>query len=315
MTPVFAHVGGGALDPLAVVPMLVLAALYGARARTLQRERRPVSEWRQLSYYGGLALIGAALLSPLGHLSDELLLAHMAEHLLISDLGALLIVLGLTGPLLAPVLRLPVIGRLRVMAHPAIAFPLWAADLYVWHIPALYQGALHHPVLHALEHALFLAFGVNMWMALFGPLPMPVWFGNLARLIYIVSVRLVGAVLGNVFVWSHTVFYGAYAHGEAYWGVSPGADQSTAGAIMMVEGSILTLCLFAWLFLRSARDVTERQDLLELAGARGLELTDRRAARAVAAGRGAELRRRLEGAAASAQGDPEQPLELGDRQP
>ena len=37
-----------------------------------------------------------------------------------------------------------------------------------------------------------------------------------------------------------------------------------------------------------------RQNLLDLAAARGVELTEARAARAVAAGRGPELRRRLE---------------------
>ena len=63
---------------------------------------------------------------------------------------------------------------------------------------------------------------------------------------------------------------------------------------MMVEGSILTLCLFCWLFLRSAREGQERQELLELAAAGGVALDERRAARAVAAGRGAELRARIE---------------------
>jgi putative membrane protein len=63
---------------------------------------------------------------------------------------------------------------------------------------------------------------------------------------------------------------------------------------MMVEESILTLCLFCWLFLRSAQQAEERQDLLDFARSSGLQLTEDRATRAVSAGRGAELRRRLE---------------------
>jgi hypothetical protein len=66
---------------------------------------------------------------------------------------------------------------------------------------------------------------------------------------------------------------------------------------MMVEESILTLGLFCWLFLRTAREGEERQDLLDFARSQGLERTEARAARAVAAGRGPELRRRLEGRA------------------
>src|SRR5205807_4368523 len=155
------------------------------------------------------------------------------------------------------------------------------------------QSALHHQGVHALQHVMFVACGANMWMCLFGPLPKPAWFGNLARLLYIVAVRLTGAVLGNIFVWSGTVFYPTYRAGEAYWHVSPLADQNVAGAVMMVEGSILTLCLFCWLFLRAARESEERQDLLDYASAHGLELTETRAARAVAAGRGEDLRRRI----------------------
>ena len=45
--------------------------------------------------------------SPWAASADELFWAHMVEHLVLGDVGALLLVLGLTGPLLAPVLRLP----------------------------------------------------------------------------------------------------------------------------------------------------------------------------------------------------------------
>ena len=123
---------------------------------------------------------------------------------------------------------------------------------------------------------------------------MPIWFTNLGRLLYVVGVRLAGAILGNLFLWSGTVFYPFYVHGDLVHGISPVADQNVAGAIMMVEESLLTIGLLCWLFLRAAREAEERQELLDFARAHGLELSEVRAARAVAAGRGAELRRRLE---------------------
>jgi putative membrane protein len=259
-----------------------------------------VPGWRQACFYAGFVTIAAALTS-LGSASQELLYMHMIEHLLLGDVAALLIVLGLTGPLLAPILKIRLFDRLRVLSHPAIAFPLWTISLYAWHAPALYQAALRHSAIHALQHASFLAFGVNMWMCLFGPLPTPSWFGNLGRLIYIVAVRLAGTVLGNIFLWSGTVFYPFYIRGDAIHHISPLADQNIAGAIMMVEESLLTLGLFCWLFLRAARESEERQNLLDYAQAQGLELSEARAARAVAAGRGAELRRRLEASAGTAE--------------
>jgi putative membrane protein len=288
-------------DALQLAPLALLAILYARRARTLAGTGHPVPRWRRACFYGGLVTIAAAL-GGLGSPSEELLYAHMIEHLLLGDIAALLIVLGLTGPLLAPVLRIAVFDRLRALSHPAVAFPLWALDLYIWHLPVLYQAALRHTGLHALEHAMFLGFGVNMWMCLVGPLPTPSWFANLGRLVYIVAVRLAGAVLGNVFLWSAKPFYPFYLHGDASFHISPIADQNLAGAIMMVEESLLTLGLFCWLFLRTAREGEERQDLLDFAHSRGLELTEQRAARAVAAGRGPDLRKRLEASDGAAGG-------------
>ena len=281
------------LAPLQLLPATIAGVLYAVRAHHLRRTPRAVPQIRQVSFYSGLVLI-VVTLTMTGNLSDELFAAHMAEHLLIADLGALLLVLGLTGPVLAAVLRIRLFDRLRILAHPAVAFPLWAIDLYLWHLPALHEAAVRHAGVHALQHMSFIVFGANMWMALLGPLPKPAWFGNFARLVYVIAVRMTGAVLGNVFVFGGHVFYSVYAAGERAHDISPGADQNAAGAIMMIEGSLLTLGLFAWLFARSAREGEERQELLDLAQARGVELSDARAARAVAAGRGAELRQRIE---------------------
>jgi cytochrome c oxidase assembly factor CtaG len=222
----------------------------------------------------------------LGHVCDE--------HLLIGDLGALLLVLGVTGPLLAPALRIKAIARLRVLTHPVVAIACWAVNFYVWHLPALYQAALRHDTIHALQHASFLIFGIGVWMALLGPLPKPAWFNNAARLVYIIVVRLAGTVLANVLVFGSTIFYPYYIPGDAHWHISPIADQVAAGGVMMVEESLLTIGLFCWLFLKVAREGEERQELLDYAMAHGIALDERRAARAVAAGRGAELRARLE---------------------
>ena len=110
-------------------------------------------------------------------------------------------------------------------------------------------------------------------------------------------MRLTGAVLGNVLVFGGQVFYPRLRGGRARpTGSRRTPTRTRPGAVMMVEGSFVTILLFAWLFLRAAREGEERQELLDLAAANGVELTEARAARAVAAGRGAELRRRIEGA-------------------
>jgi putative membrane protein len=271
---------------LQLSPAVVFGVLYGLRARTLREAGRPVPGWRVACWYTGLAIIVAVLASPLASLAEKRFSAHMAEHLLIADIGSLLLVLGVTGPVLAPMLRNPLLGPLRHLAHPAPALLLWVVDLAVWHIPGPHEAAVRHDGVHALQHVLFIGLGVNMWMALLGPLPKPAWFGNLARLGYIVAVRLFGTLLANVFVWADHPLYDVYRGGTT--------DQVVAGSIMMVEGSVLTLALGCWLFLRAASHGEERLELMELAEAHGVALDERRAARAVAAGRGDELRRRIE---------------------
>src|SRR4051794_9687859 len=289
-----AHVAG-VFAPLELLPLLAAAVLYAKRSATLADRGRPLPLWRQVCFAAGLLVIVVALVSPIGHVSEELVIAHMVEHLMLGDIATLLLVLGLTGPLLQPILAIRAFDRLRVLAHPLVAYPLWALNFYLWHIPALYDAAYGAAPLHALEHTTFLFFGCLMWMPVFGPLPKPQWFSAGWKIGYVIAVRFAGAILGNVLMWSGSVLYPTYQPGERYWGISAIADQSTAGVIMMVEGTFLALGVLAWVFLEVAREGTEKQRLLDLAQDRGVALDERRARRAVAAGHGALLEQRIVG--------------------
>jgi cytochrome c oxidase assembly factor CtaG len=212
---------------------------------------------------------------------------------MLGDIATLLLVLGLTGPLLQPILAIRFFDRLRILTHPLVAFPLWALNFYFWHVPALYDAAYGGAPVHALEHATFIFFGCLMWMPIFGPLPKPRWFTAGWKVVYVIAVRFAGVILGNVLMWSGTVLYTVYAKGEHEWGISAVADQSTAGVVMMVEGTFLGLGLLAWFFFEWSREGIEKQRLLDLALERGIELDEGRAQRAVAAGQGARLERQI----------------------
>lgn len=288
-----AHVGSGVFEPLQVAGVTAFAAAYGIRASNLAQDGRPVPIWRIVSYFAGLLLILAAFLSPLAHIGGELVLAHMIQHLVIGDIAALLIVLGLTRSILQPILAIKLFDRLQVLALPMIALPLWIANLYFWHIPALYNETLSSEPLHALQHTCFVGFGILMWMPVVGPLPVPKWFGGGAQVGYTVVARLAGAGLGNIMMWSGSVLYDAYLPGEDYWNITPLTDQGTAGVIMMTEGTLVTFGVLAWALFRWAARDTEQQRLLDLAAERGVPLTPERANRAVTAGHGQTLEKRL----------------------
>ena len=269
-------------DPLQLAPLAVIAFLYARRARTLGDR---VPGWRKWCFGAGVAVLAFSLASPVEALGEqEFFFMHMLQHVLLGDVAPLLMVLGLNGPLLRPVLAVPALDRLRVLAHPLVALPLWALNLYVWHVPALYEAAVEHSAVHAVEHLTFFTSGALMWAAVLEVLPGPEWFGTGAKLGYVVTVRALETVLANVFLWSGTVFYDVYVHDTERWGVSPLEDQAHAGTVMMAEGGAVTLGVLAWLFLRLARESELRQELLE----QGLDA--RAAKRAVRYGRGEELR-------------------------
>ena len=176
----------------------------------------------------------------------------MVEHLLIGDLAAIFLVLGLTGPLLQPILAFKPLDRLRP-ARPAVALPLWAIDLYVWHIPTLYEATLSHPLLHALEHGMFI---LRLRDVDAGPRP--------AADAVVVQRRLEGRLRDRRALREHRARkrvhlvgardISAYEAGDAAHGISPLTDQGIAGSIMMGEGMIVSLAILSWFFLKGASD-------------------------------------------------------------
>jgi cytochrome c oxidase assembly factor CtaG len=250
-------------EPLQVVPTVVVAFLYLRRTRTLKHSGRPVSGWRQLAFWTGIFLVFLALNSPIDFLGEhDFFFIHMTQHVILGDLAPLCFVVGMTGQILQPILKYDWVQKLRVLTHPLVALPVWAVNLYLWHIPYLYDAALHHDAIHALEHFCFFTAGCLMWEPVVETLPAPEWFGTGMKLGYIVVVRLIETILGNVFIWSSTAFYSVYRHAPE-WGIAPVHDLNLGGVVMMAEGSIVTLAMLAWLFLKLAAEGELRQELLE----------------------------------------------------
>lgn len=278
---------------LELIPLTLAIVVYWHRVMELSWAGRPVPLWRQLCFGSGIVLMLLMLFSPGGFLAEELVIAHMIEHLIIGDIVSLLLVLGLTRAIMQPVLSIRPLSKLQVLANPLVAYPLWAINLFVWHLPALYDSAYGGAAIHGLEHSMFLGFGMLMWMPVFGPLPTPSWFSASWKIIYVIAVRFTAAVLGNILMWSSFTLYENYAAGQAKWGLTAVQDQSIAGVIMMVEGTFLILGVLAWTFFESARHGMRKQELLDLAYLRGATLDAARVERAVKSGHADLLERRI----------------------
>ncbi len=290
-----ADLGATIVGMLPSFSLIVLAGAYAVRIVRLAGTGRAVPLWRQAFFLSGLAVLAVALVSPIDRLADELLTVHMIQHLLIMDVAALFLVFGLTGPVMQPVLAFPGLRWTRHLANPIVALAIWTVLLYAWHVPVLYEAAtFDSDLVHGVQHVCFFLAGFAFWMSLLGPLPKPSWFGGAASAGFVAAIRLIGAVLANILMWSGSVLYDRYQGGEAAHGVAPLTDQGTAGIVMMAESTVISLAVLSWLVLRWARQDTERQELLDLAASRGVELDPKRAERAVGAGQGARLRERIE---------------------
>jgi putative membrane protein len=191
----------------------------------------------------GIALLVVALLSPVAAVGDEQLLGfHLAQHVVLWDLAPLSLLVGVG--------RLP-LGRARVLGNPAVALPVWLASLAVWHVPVVLDASVRHGWLHGIQHAALLAAGLLMWAPMLDAVPGPRWFGVGPRFGYVAVMQLAGLAFGNVLLWSGTVLYPAYAGGR---GLTAHADQRIAGGVVLLEGSLVAVGVFAWLFLRLMRE-------------------------------------------------------------
>lgn len=297
-----------ALSPTAValletLPLTLAVVYYWHRAMTLSWEGRPIPLWRQISFGVGMFILAFLLYSPWGYLSEELIIFHMIEHLLIGDVATLLVVLGLTRSVLQPILAIRAFSWMQSLSNPLVAFALWALNLFVWHIPVLYDAAYGEALVHGVQHMMFFTFGAIMWMPVFGPLPTPSWFGPGSKIVFVAVVRFAGGILGNVLMWTQFRIYERYVEGQEKWGLSSIADQSIAGVVMMVEGLFFVLAILAWTYFRAAQESIRKQDLIDLAFSKGIDVDEERVDRAVRSGHDKLLEARIRAAGEARQHD------------
>lgn len=236
--------------------LLVLATLGSVYVcgwwRLLEAGHRPLARRARLALYlAGLAAVGLALLSPLDGLAHRLFSAHMIQHLLLIMIAAPLLLLG--NPLPACLWGLPRrfrrrVGRLLVRSAPVrrllwavtlmpVAWLLFVLNLWLWHLPAAYESALRHHVVHDVEHLAFFGTALLFWWPIIEPAPrlherIPRGFA----ILYLIAATGQNTLLGASIALAARVRYPYYAASPPVLGLSPLDDQALAGGIMWTSG-------------------------------------------------------------------------------
>jgi cytochrome c oxidase assembly factor CtaG len=254
-----------------LVPLSLFAGIYIWRFAQARKEAggRGAGPLQALAFGSGMLALLIALVSPLDGLGDQYLFsAHMVQHVLIGDVAPLLILLGLSRVIMRPATRrlASIERRLGPLASPATGIAVWLILMYLWHVPALYDAAAAHPLLHLLEHVSFFVAGVALWWPLIQPVPMRRRLTGMQPIAYIGAAKASLAGLGIFLTWSTTAIYPYYEHTPRIWNLSPIEDQNVAGVIMMVEQSLTLALVLVALFIRMlAQSETEqvRRERLE----------------------------------------------------
>lgn len=241
----------------------------------------PVARRRTAAFLGGLIAIAVALLGGVGRYDTALFSAHMIQHLLLVLVAAPL--LALAAPItqilraVSPGTRaglLKVLGSRPVgaLAHPVTAWLAFTAVLWASHFSGLFDAALEDPLLHDLEHALFLGTALLFWWPVVGLDPAPHRMGHAGRLLYLAAQMPQNSFLAMAILFAPAPLYPHYVSLGSPWGIDALADQRLAAGLMWLVGdgvflAALLIVLASWL----------RRDERESAGA------DRRAEAARAA--------------------------------
>ncbi len=240
-------------EPGAILLIAVLGGVYIRRWRRVRARHGTitVSGVRLASFLGGLLALAIALVSPVDRLAEQAFTMHMVQHVLLLDIAPIGLICGLTKVMLRPVTRrLQNVERAAgFLAHPIFAVVAYVVLMWVWHVPAMYDAALRHPLVHVVEHVCFFSVGLLYWWHLLSPIRSRHRLTAMGAVVYMVSTKLFVGLLGIGLTFAPEPLYAFYREQPAIWGLSPVEDESLAGGLMALEQSIVMGIALVWLFI------------------------------------------------------------------
>jgi putative membrane protein len=253
-------------EPVTIALLTVSALIYVRGVRRLWTRAgrgQGINTWQAAAFGIALVSLAVALLSPLAWLSERLFSAHMTQHEILMLIAAPMLCFG--RPLIAALWASPPSWRERMggwsrhcaiartwraLTAPLTVFLLHAVALWVWHIPPLYEAALHSTGVHALQHLSFVLTAALFWWGLMHGRYGRIGYGVAVLYVFLTAVH--SSILGALLTIAPSLWYSSYATAASQWRIDALADQQLAGLVMWVPSGaifiVLGLALFAaWL--------------------------------------------------------------------
>ena len=255
-----------------VLGAAVVGLLYGLGARRLEQtnQSQHLQWWNYVAFAAGLLLLLVALHPALDELAHHWFWVHMMQNEALAVPVAILLMLGMPVWVLWHALPQGVRGSTlrwalrqswprqlwrtisRWILGPWVVVVIYLASFSIWHFPPIYDAALEHAPLYALELAMFLGTGLLLWGQLIPLRPgAHARLSSVASLVCICIVGMHSSFLGSLYMFATGTYYPYY--NAVHTSVSAAlVDQHQAGAAMDIPGTILfavALFVFLWLWL------------------------------------------------------------------
>ena len=270
-------------EPAVVIGLAAAVAIYLWAVRHVRRRHpaHPHPGHRGWFFFGGLAALAVALLSPIEAYEGVLFSVHMVQHMILELVAAPLLLasapITLALRAASPSVRRRLLAVLQsravhVLSFPLIAWVLFAAVNWGWHFSLLYDQALENELLHYIQHASFLGAALLFWWPIISADPSPWRMPHPLRLLYLFVAMPQNSFLGVAIMSASTTLYPHYLTTTRGWGPTPLEDQSLGGVIMWTVGDVAflagaALVLLDWMHLeeRRSRRLDARLDAEEAA--------------------------------------------------
>ena len=226
-------------DPEWVVALVLFAAGYWWAASVLG-----AAPWRRACFLAGLALVAAALLSPIEHVALHSMLSfHLLQNVMLADWAPPLLVLGLSPAMAAAVER-------RSAFVPSPGPPSRSATgspsgTSCTSRPSTAMGSITAGCSASSTSPSSRPASLFWWPVLVeGRMaPMP-------KLVYLAAAFFIAAPVALVIALAGSTIYPFYDSTPHLFGQSPLEDQQVGGMLMAVEQSVLLFAAFSWTFFR-----------------------------------------------------------------